>query len=66
MDELWTEFYVWKQNINLLKKHSSYFWLEFLKSLVSTAKKQGETVRASKLMEMIQKEDSRKQWGNIN
>jgi hypothetical protein len=66
INELWTEFYVCKQNIELLKKHSSYFWLEFLKSLVSTAKKQGETVRASKLMGMIQKEDSRKQWGNIN
>ncbi len=66
MDELWTEFYVCKQNIELLKKHSSYYCLEFLKSLASTAKKQGETVQASKLMGMIQKEDSRKRWGNIN
>ena len=60
MDELRTEFYICKQNIELLKKHSSYFWLEFLKSLVSTAKKQGERVRALKLVGMIQKEDSRK------
>jgi hypothetical protein len=66
MDELWTEFFVCKQNVDLLEKNSSFFCLKFLKSLISATKKWGDTFWASKNTGVIQKEDSRKQWGNIN
>jgi hypothetical protein len=66
MDELWTEFFVCKWNIDLLEKNSSFFRLKFLKSLVSVAKKWGVTFRALKITGVIQKEESRKRWGNIN
>jgi hypothetical protein len=60
------EFLVCKYNIELLKKHSPYFRLKFLTSLVANATLKGNTTRTSKLTGVIQKERSRKRWGNIN
>jgi hypothetical protein len=65
-DELKTEFFVCKHNINLLHANSLYLQLKFLKSLVTTAKTRGDVTRASKVTEIIQKEASRKWWRQIN
>jgi hypothetical protein len=59
-DELKAEFLVCKYNIELLEKHSPYFRLKFLASLVSDAMSKGNTTCASKLTGVIHKERSRK------
>jgi hypothetical protein len=60
-DELKAEFLVCKYNIELLKKHSPYFRLKFLTSLVTNATSKGNTAHTSKLTGVIHKERSRKQ-----
>jgi hypothetical protein len=66
VDELKTEFLVCKQNLELLEKHGPYFRLKFLKGLVSKAKKKGDSVRATRITGIIQKEATQKQWHRIN
>jgi hypothetical protein len=66
MDELKAEFYVCKQNIELLMKNSLFFWLKFLKAIVKSAKAKGDTLRAAKVTGIIQKEAMQKQWRWIN
>jgi hypothetical protein len=65
-DELEPEFLICKYKIELLEKHTPYFRLKFLTSLVTDATSKGNTACASKLTGVIHKERSRKQWGNIN
>ncbi len=43
-------------------KHSPYFWLKFLTSLITDATLKGDVIRASKVTGIIQKEASRKWW----
>jgi hypothetical protein len=66
VDELKTEFLVCKQNLELLKKHGPYFRLKFLKGLVSNARKKGNSIRATKITGIIQKEATRKWLQRIN
>ena len=46
-DEIVAEFYVCKHNLALLEKHGPLFRLWFLKQLVTTAKRHGDTHWAS-------------------
>jgi hypothetical protein len=66
MDELKTEFYVCKHNMELLTGNGPFFHLKFLKGLVTAAKKRGDSFRASTITGIIQREASRKQWKQIN
>jgi hypothetical protein len=66
VDKLKTEFLVCKQNLELLEEHGPYFWLKFLKGLVSKAKKKGGSVHASRITRLIQKEATQKRWQRIN
>ncbi len=59
-DELRTEFYVCECNLNILAKHGPYFCRKFLKSLVTSAKRNGDATRATKIMGILQKEASQK------
>jgi hypothetical protein len=65
-DEIVAEFYVCKHNLALLEKHGPLFRLQFLKQLVTTANRHGDTHRASCLTGIIQKEANRKRWRRIN
>ena len=65
-DEIVAEFYVCKHNLALLKKHGPHFRLWFLKQLVTTAKKHGDTLRATSVTRIIQKEAICKRWHQIN
>ena len=65
-DEIVAEFYVCKQNLALLEKHGPHFRFWFLKQHVTTAKKHGDTLWASSVTGIIQKEAIRKQWHRIN
>jgi hypothetical protein len=65
-DELKTEFFVCKHNIEFLNANSLHLLLKFLKSLVTKAKTRGDITRASKVIGIIQKEASRKRWRQIN
>ncbi len=56
MDKLKTEFLVCKQNLELLEKHGPYFWLKFLKGLVSKARKKGDSICETRITGIIQKE----------
>jgi hypothetical protein len=56
VDKLKAEFLVCKQNLEFIEKHGPYFWLKFLKGLVSKAKKRGDSVCASRITGIIQKE----------
>jgi hypothetical protein len=58
-DELKTEFFVCKHNINLIQANSLYLQLKFLKSLVTKAKTRGDITCASKGSGIIQKKASR-------
>ncbi len=61
-DEIVAEFYVCKHNLALLEKHGPLLQLRFLKQLVTTAKKQGDTLWASCVTGIIQKEAIHKRW----
>ncbi len=65
-DEIVAEFYVCKHNLALLEKHGPLLRLRFLKQLVTTAKRHGDTLRASSITGIIQKEAIRKRWHWIN
>ena len=65
-DKLVGEFYVCKLNLALLEKHSPHFRLQFLKQLFTAAKKHRDTIQASSVTKIIQKEAIRKQWHQIN
>jgi hypothetical protein len=65
-EEIVTEFYVCKHNLALLEKHGPLLRLRFLKQLVTTAMKHGDTIRASSVTEIIKKEAIRKWWHRIN
>ena len=65
-DELSAEFYVCKQNLELLAKHGPHFRLRFLKQLVTKAKKRGDSIRAGQISGIIKREASRKRWRRIN
>jgi hypothetical protein len=65
-DGLRTEFVVRKQNIATLEKNGPYFCLQFLKSLVVSAREGGDTDRVSTILGIIQKENMRKRWRRIN
>jgi hypothetical protein len=65
-DELKAEFLVCQYNIDLLERHSPYFRLKFLTSLVTDATLKGDLIRAAKDTGVIQKEASRKRWRVIN
>jgi hypothetical protein len=60
MDELRMEFFVCKQNIKILKKNGLHFHLKFLKELITSSKRGGDTARVSKILGILQKEASRK------
>jgi hypothetical protein len=66
VDELTTDFLVCKQNLELLEKHGPYFQLKFLKGLVSKAGKKGDSVCATRITGIIQKEATQKWWQRIN
>ncbi len=66
VDKLKTKFLVCKQNLELLEKHGPYFRLKFLKGPVSKAKTKGDSVHASRIIGIIQKEATQKQWQRIN
>ncbi len=55
-----------KHNLALLEKQGPLFRLRFLKQLVTTAKRHGDTHRASCVTGIIQKEAIRKRWRRIN
>ena len=55
-----------KHNLALLEKHGLLFRLRFLKQLVTTAKRHGDTHRASCITGIIQNEAIRKRWRQIN
>ena len=59
-DNLHAELLVCKLNIANLEKNGPLFSLNFLKSLVSSATETGNTIRASKISGIIQKEKMRK------
>jgi hypothetical protein len=65
-DKLRTESLVCKLNIANLEKNGPLFRLNFLKGLVRSAKEMGDTVKASKISGIIQKEKMCKQWRRIN
>jgi hypothetical protein len=56
VDKLKTEFLVCKQNLELLEKHGPFFRLKFLKGLVSKTRKKGDSVCATRITRIIQKE----------
>ena len=66
VDKPKTEFLVCKQNLELLEKHNPYFLLKFLKGLVSKARKKGNSVHATRITGIIQKEAAQKRWQRIN
>jgi hypothetical protein len=66
VDKLKTEFLVCTQNLELLEKHGPYFRLKFLKGLVSKAKKKRNSVCATRITGIIQKEATQKWWRRIN
>jgi hypothetical protein len=61
LDKIVAEFYVCKHNLALLEKHGPLLRFRFLKQLVTTAKKHGDTPWASNVTRIIQKEAIRKQ-----
>ena len=65
-DELKTEFLVCKLNLDTVAKNSPQLRKKFLKNLVTEAKRCGDANRASKLLGIIQKELTKKQWRCIN
>ena len=65
-DELNAEFYVCKQNLETLAKNGPYFRLRFLKDLISSARRSGDSSRAMKISGIVQKEAARKRWRRIN
>ncbi len=65
-DEIVAEFYVCKHNLALLEKHGPHFRIRFLKQLVTTAKTHGDTLWATRVTGIIQKEEIRKRWHWIN
>jgi hypothetical protein len=65
-DELPTEFYVCKHNLDILAKNSPHFCRKFLKGLVTAAKQDRDQPRASKIVGILQKEATRKQWWQVN
>ncbi len=65
-DELQTECYVCKHNLDILAKNSPHFCRKFLKDLVTTAKCNGDHPRASKIVGIPQKEATWKQWQQVN
>ena len=65
-DEIIAEFYVCKHNVALLEKHGPNFRLQFLKQLVTTAKKHGDTLWATSVTGILQKEAICKRWHRIN
>jgi hypothetical protein len=65
-DELKTEFWVCRHNLDLLSKNGPHYQREFLKSLVSTGKRKGDKARAAKILGILHKEASRKGWRRVN
>ena len=65
-DELHTESFVCRQNLCSLTKHGPFFRRQFLKQLVTSAKRNGDVTRASKVTGILQKEASRKRWRRVN
>ena len=65
-NELRTEFLVCMHNIALLHRHSPYFHLKFLTSLVSDAALKGNVIKASKVTGVIQGEANQKRWQRVN
>ncbi len=65
-DELKTEFWVCRHNLDLLSKNGPHYRHEFLKSLVSTAKHKGDKARAAMILGILHKEASRKRWRRVN
>jgi hypothetical protein len=52
-DELKTEFFVCKSNLELLAKHGPHYQRKHLHSLVASAKQRGELTRASKIVGIL-------------
>ncbi len=65
-DELRTEFYVCKHNLELLVKNGPHFCQKFLQGLVTSSKQRDDATQASKVVSILQKEASRKQWRQVN
>jgi hypothetical protein len=65
-EQLRTEFFVCKRNIDLLTKNGPHFYLKHLQELASRSSLQGDMHRAAKITAIIHKEAVRKQWNRIN
>ena len=65
-EELRTEFYVCKQNIDHLAKHGPHYRRQFLRQLSISAKQRGDDSRASKIIGLLQREASSKRWKRVN
>jgi hypothetical protein len=65
-DELNVKFFVCKENLDHLAKHSPYYCHQFLKHQVALAKASGNPCHAAKITGILHKEASRKQWLRVN
>jgi hypothetical protein len=65
-DELNTEFFVCRENMNILAKNSPHFRCKFLQGLCTEAKLKGEASCATKTEGILHKEATRRRWRRVN